>query len=40
MLDIKYCDTCGNYVPFVEEQGDLLCAYEYADYPELATVVG
>ena len=40
MLDIKYCDTCGNYVPFVEEQGDLLCAYEYAEYPELATVVG
>lgn len=35
-----YCECCGNYVPFVEDEGSLLCAYEYAEYPDMATVVG
>jgi hypothetical protein len=39
-LDLAYCDSCGNYVPVVEDEGSLLCAYEYADYPDIATVVG
>ena len=38
--EMAYCEVCGNYVPVVEEEGDLLCAYEYAEYPELATVIG
>lgn len=40
LLDMGYCETCGNYVPVVEDEGSLVCAYEYAEYPELATVVG
>jgi hypothetical protein len=40
-LDLAYCDSCGNYVPFVEDEGSLLCAYEYAlGDPDMATVVG
>ena len=39
-MDLAYCDCCGNYVPTVEVDGDLLCAYEYAEYPDIATVVG
>ena len=39
-IDLAYCDTCGNYVPTVDEDGELLCAYEYAEYPDIATVVG
>ena len=39
-MDLAYCDSCGNYVPVVEDEGSLVCAYEYAEYPELATVVG
>ena len=39
-LGLAYCDSCGNYVPTVWDNDDLLCAYEYAEYPELATVVG
>jgi len=39
-IDLAYCDTCGNYVPTVDEDGNLLCAYEYAEYPDIATVVG
>lgn len=39
-IDLAYCDSCGNYVPTVEEDGSLLCAYEYAEYPDIATVVG
>jgi hypothetical protein len=39
-MDLAYCDCCGNYVPVVEDEGSLVCAYEYAEYPELATVVG
>ena len=35
-----YCETCDNYVPFVEDQGSLVCAYEFEDYPEFATVIG
>jgi hypothetical protein len=38
--ELAYCDSCGNYVPVVEDEGSLVCAYEYAEYPELATVVG
>jgi hypothetical protein len=38
-LEMGYCETCGNYVPTVEDAGDLLCAYEFADYPEFATVL-
>lgn len=39
-MDLAYCDLCGNYVPTVEVEGDLLCAYEYAEYPDMANVVG
>jgi hypothetical protein len=39
-MDLAYCDVCGNYVPTVEVDGDLLCAYEYAEYPDIANVVG
>ena len=38
--ELAFCDSCGNYVPTVEEDGSLLCAYEYAEYPDIATVVG
>jgi len=38
--ELAYCDSCGNYVPAIEEDGDLLCAYEYEEYPEIATVIG
>ena len=38
-LEMGFCETCGNYVPVVEDAGDLLCAYEYADYPDMATVL-
>ena len=37
--DLEYCEVCGNYVPVVEEGGSLLCAYEYAEYPDIATVI-
>lgn len=39
-MDLAYCDCCGNFVPTVDVDGDLLCAYEYAEYPDIATVVG
>jgi hypothetical protein len=39
-MDLAYCDSCGNYVPVVEDEGSLVCAYEYAEYPDMATVVG
>ena len=32
-MDLAYCDVCGNYVPTIEIDGDLLCALEYAEYP-------
>ena len=38
--EMAYCDTCGNYVPVVEDEGSLVCGYEFAEYPELATVIG
>jgi hypothetical protein len=38
-LEMGFCETCGNYVPAVEDQGDLVCGYEFADYPEFATVL-
>lgn len=38
-LDVEYCEACGNYVPTVEEDGDVFCAYEYAEYPEIATII-
>ena len=40
LLDMGYCETCGNYVATVEDEGSRVCAYEYAEYPELATVIG
>jgi len=40
LLEMAYCESCGNYVPTVEDQGSLVCGYEFAEYPELATVVG
>ena len=40
LLEMGYCESCGNYVPVVEDEGSLVCAYEYAEYPELATVIG
>ena len=39
-LELYFCDLCGNYVPAVEVEGDLLCAYEYAEYPDIANIVG
>jgi hypothetical protein len=36
----EFCDACDNYVPAVEVDGDLYCAYEYAIYPDYATIVG
>jgi hypothetical protein len=38
--ELAYCDVCGNYVPTVEDEGDLFCAYEYAEYPDIANIVG
>ena len=38
--EMAYCDSCGNYVPVVEDEGSLVCGYEFAEYPELATVIG
>lgn len=38
--ELAYCDSCGNYVSVVEDEGDLFCAYEYAEYPDIATIVG
>ena len=37
--EMGFCETCGNYVPAVEDQGDLVCGYEFAEYPEFATVL-
>jgi hypothetical protein len=39
-VEMGYCDSCGNYVPVVEDEGSLVCGYEFAEYPELATVIG
>ena len=39
-MEIKYCDSCGNYVPAIAVKGDLYCSYEYAEYPDIATIVG
>jgi hypothetical protein len=39
-LELAFCEVCGNYVPTVEFEGDLYCAYEYAEYPDIATIVG
>jgi hypothetical protein len=39
-LVMGYCESCGNYVPAVEDEGSLVCGYEFDDYPELATVIG
>lgn len=38
-LDMEYCEICGNYVPTVEAGGDVYCAYEYAEYPDIATIL-
>ena len=37
--EMLYCDSCGNYVPVVEDEGSLVCGYEFAEYPEIATVI-
>ena len=39
-MEIKYCESCGNYVPTVQVDEDIYCSYEYAEYPDIATVVG
>lgn len=39
-LDLAFCDCCGNYVPTIEVDGDVYCAYEYAEYPDIANIVG
>jgi hypothetical protein len=39
-MGLAYCDVCGNHVPTVEFEGDLYCAYEYAEYPDIANIVG
>ena len=38
-LEMGFCEACGNYVPVVEDEGDLFCGYEYAEYPEFATII-
>ena len=38
-LEMGFCEACGNYVPVVEDEGDLFCGYEYAEYPEIATLI-
>ena len=35
-LDLGYCEPCGNYVPVVEDEGDLFCQYCFEAYPDLA----
>ena len=37
--ELEYCESCGNFVPVVVDEGSLVCAYEYAEYPEIATVI-
>lgn len=37
--EMEYCETCGNFVPVVEDEGSLVCGYEFAEYPEIATVI-
>ena len=39
-MQTEFCEVCGNYVPAVEVDGDLYCGYEYAIYPDIATIVG
>jgi hypothetical protein len=39
-MELAFCDVCGNYVPVTEVDGDLFCAYEYAEYPDIANIVG
>jgi hypothetical protein len=39
-MEIKYCESCGNYVPAIQVEQDLFCSYEYAEYPDIATIVG
>jgi hypothetical protein len=39
-LKMAFCDVCGNYVPVTDVEGDLFCAYEYAEYPDIANIVG
>lgn len=39
-MNIAKCDTCSNYVPTIVVDGDVYCAYEYAEYPDIATIVG
>ena len=40
LLEMAYCESCGNYEPTLEDEGRLVCAYEYSEYPDIATVVG
>ena len=39
-MNIANCETCGNYVPTIVVDGDIYCAYEYAEYADIATIVG
>ena len=39
-IEMAFCEVCGNVVPTVDVDGDLFCAYEYAEYPDIATIVG
>ena len=40
--ELAYCDSCGNYVPATEVEGDLYCKYELDEYQDIdiATLVG
>jgi hypothetical protein len=38
--EFAFCDVCGNVVPTIGFEGDLYCAYEYAEYPDIANIVG
>ena len=37
--ELEYCESCGNFVPVVYDEGSLVCGYEFAEYPEIATVI-
>ena len=37
--EMDYCPSCGNYVPVVEDEGSIVCGYEFAEYAGLATII-
>ena len=39
-MGIALCETCDGYVPTTQVGEDVYCAFEYAEYPDIATLVG